>query len=317
MRIYISFDCNIGFDMILRSLNKLEEAHYRIAVLELNREEWIITHQPIKNQVLLTHKPSFWLHFHFNGDGVEWQDYSLPIPNYLCYANRGYFIAWQIDGYFGTKRGIEYVNDVIARVLVSFAVDRPQRLLYKPNIKEADHYYPRIRRLQEFVNLKSLSSSKEAPVRADSYTDYMFWAIKLYTEDLIRSQGIVSYQQLESFAYSNFESKERSTLRAKCRSIFNWYEKRGWKLPKYTRSRKTKTDKELQLTRQERAKQNTKERAEKARSKVLEVVTGLLAPDYRKKSGSWHIGKIAKDTSLSSLTVSKYLKQFTEEGIIE
>ncbi len=251
-----------------------------------------------------------------DGAGSEWQDANLPIPNYIYHANKGYFVAWQIDGYFGTQKGTEYLNDVIGRVLVTFVDNRPQRLPYKPDVKSADHYYPKIRRLKEFNGLDSLKNRSKAAVRADSFSDYMFWAIKLFCEDLIRSQGIVSYQQLEEFAYSNFEGKERSTLRAKCRSIFNWYEKRDWSIPVSTRVRKTKTDKELKMTRQERAKQNTAERAEKARSKVYEVVTGLMSPDYKKKSGSWHIGKIAKDTSLSSLTVSKYLKEFKAEEII-
>ena len=155
------------------------------------------------------------------------------------------------------------------------------------------------------------------PVRAESFKDFIFWAIKLYCEDLIRSQGLAVYSQLEEFALSNFlKRKDASTLKAKCRSIFNWYEGRDWELPKNTRKRKTKDDKELLMTRQERALKNTEARQERARTKVINAVTGLMSETYKKKSGAWHIGKIAQDVGLTPKTVSKHLKELQKEGVI-
>lgn len=245
--------------------------------------------------------------FHMTGNGTEWIDEGLPIPTYLEHINKGYLIAWAIDGYFGTQKATEYLNDIIARVLITFKELKPKRLLYKPKIESASHYLPKIYKLKELQQLKSLKKRIHAPSRADSFEDHVFWSIKLYCEDLIRSQGLPTFYQLEDFAYQNFNHKDKSTLRAKCRSIFNWYEANDWKLPY---KRKTKTAEELKLTRQERAIANTKAREEKARNKVINTITGLMSATYKKKNGSWNISKIAEDTNLNRRTVSKYLKEY-------
>jgi hypothetical protein len=119
---------------------------------------------------------------------------------------------------------------------------------------------------------------------------------------------------VEDWAYIQFDDykKGKSTVRAKCRSVWNWYDTQGWELPKYTRKRKTKDDKELFMTRQERAISNSKAKAEKARKAVINAITGLYADEYKKKSGTWHINKIAEATGLSRRIVSKYLKQWEE-----
>lgn len=260
-----------------------------------------------------------------NGDGVEWQDERLPTPNYLEHANRGYFIGWQVEGFFATQRGIEYLNDIVGRVTISLSDCRPQRLLYKPDMNEAQAlYYPKIHKLFEFQSAKSLQSKTHAPLRADNLggKDYCFWAIKLYTEDLIRQfkEGTpVPYQMIEDWAFMQFDDhkKGKSTVRAKCRSIWNWNDKRDWELPKYQRKRKTKNDKELQMTRQEIALKNTEARAEKTRKKVINAITGLFAKDHLcKKNGTWSYAKIAEYTQVNIKSVSKYMKEFERQNIV-
>ncbi len=66
------------------------------------------------------------------------------------------------------------------------------------------------------------------------------------------------------------------------------------------------------MTRQERARANTQAREEQAKTKVLNAITGLMAETYKKKSGSWHIGKIADDTNLHRRTVAKYIKELSD-----
>ena len=260
--------------------------------------------------------------FHFTGNGTEWIDEGLPIPTYLEHINKGYLIAWAIDGYFGTQKATEYLNDIIARVLITFKDLKPKRQLYKPKIEGSPfrsvrpqnsgrygaHYLPKIYKLKELQKLKSIKKHIHAPSRADNFEDHVFWSIKLFCEDLIRTQGLPTFSQLEEFAYSNFNYKDKSTLRAKCRSIFNWYETNDWKLPY---QRKTKTAEELKLTRQERARANTEERAARAKAKVTNAVTGLMAETYKKKSGTWNITKIAEDTNLNRRTVTKYIKELS------
>jgi len=123
---------------------------------------------------------------------------------------------------------------------------------------------------------------------------------------------------VEDWAYTQFYDykKGKSTVRAKCRSVWNWYDVQGWELPKYTRRRRyntTKELKELEMTRQERALSNSKARADKARKAVINTITGIFSDEYKKKSGAWHMGKIAEATKLNRKVVSKYLKQWEEE----
>jgi hypothetical protein len=128
--------------------------------------------------------------FHFTGNGTEWIDEGLPTPTYLEHINKGYLIAWAIDGYFGTQKATEYLNDIIARVLITFKDLKPKRQLYKPKFESASHYYPKIYKLQELKQLKSLRNKINAPTRANNFADHTFWAIKLYCEDLISSQNL-------------------------------------------------------------------------------------------------------------------------------
>jgi len=159
--------------------------------------------------------------------------------------------------------------------------------------------------------LKSLKKKVKAPARADSFGDMVFWSIKLYCEDLIRANGIAGYEQLEDFALNNFlHKKDRSTLKAKCRSIWKWYEARDWKL----QERRTKKSKgEVMATRQEHAKTMAQTKALKAKTKVINAITGLMAETYKKKNGSWNAKAIANDLKMSQPTVAKYIREYQDE----
>jgi len=250
-------------------------------------------------------KTNTWLNFHLNGNGTEWIEKDIPTPTYLEHLNKGYIIAYCLNGFFGTQKGSIYLNDIIARFILTFADLEPYRVKEEPNIKPAGHYSKKIYKLKELQALKSLNNKRLIPTRAEQYHDYTFWAIKLFCEDLIKSQGIATYQQLEDFAYSNFE-KECSTLRAKCRSIFNWYEVRDFKISGYKRKM---TKKEYEMTRRERALENNRIRKERAKLKVLDATTGLMQNNYKKVNGSWNISKIAKELNMSVNTVKKYINK--------
>lgn len=282
----------------------------------MSQERCIIQDLEKNVKHLLPHKPTFWLHFYMSGKGIEWQDESLPVPNYLYHANRGYFIGWQVDGFFATQKGIEYLNDIIGRITISLKECTPQRLLYKPDMKEKSaHYYPKIYKLMRFRSLKSLSKKTHAPLRADSLggKDYCFWAIKLYTEDLIRQfdEGTpVPYHLIEDWAMVQFDDhkKGQSTVRAKCRSIWNWNDKNNWVLPKHYIK---KNQKEVLMTRQEIALKNSEKKAKETREKIINAVTGLFARENLcKKNGSWSYSKIADFTNTNIKTVSKYMKEY-------
>jgi len=249
-----------------------------------------------------------------DGKGVEWLDEGLPIPNYLEHSNRGYFIGWQIDGFFATQKGVEFLNDIVGRITIGLSDCKPNRLPWKPEMsEELAHYYPKIHKLLAFRGIASLTKKTNAPTRADALggKDYCFWAIKLYTEDAIRQFGEgtpVPYQIIEDWAYNQFSGHKKglSTVRAKVRSVWNWNDKRDWELPKnYIK----KDAKEVLMTRRERALKNSEARQEEARKLIIDATSGLMSPEYKKKSGAWHLGKIANATRLSTKTVSKHLKE--------
>ncbi len=183
------------------------------------------------------HKKGFWLHFYMSGNGSEFLDYKLPTPSYLEHygGSGGYAVAWLIDGKFHTLKGQAFLNDVIARFSISFADLSPKRLPYKPNYQKSNkeaHILNKAYSLKSFsTRLKSIQTKKEIPQRAEAFEDLIFWAIKLFAEDLIREYKIIPYQLLEDFAVNQFlYKKDLSTLRAKSRNIFNWYEKRNFEI---------------------------------------------------------------------------------------
>jgi len=265
-------------------------------------------------------KTDIWLHFTLKGDGVEWIDRELPIPTTLLHYNeKSYSIAWRIDGFFWTKKNQEYLNDAIVRFLFTFADLEPKRKNFIPNISRNTHYYDKTYTLKEFSrNLKSLKNKKKAPTRADNFEDYCFWAIKLYAEDLIRSYGVIPYEQLENFALENFkEKKDISTLRAKCRSIWNWYNDRDWDISTKKKPKKYLNNKEkYEATRSSRTKKlkdvNRSRRIE-TRKKIRELIFSENANDYKfKSSGEWNISKIAKELKMSRDTVRAYIVDITK-----
>ena len=197
---------------------------------------------------------------------------------------------------------------MIARFLVTFKEQKPQRIENRPNITPAGTYLPKIYKLRELQQLKSLSNKKLPRAAADSFEDFTFWAIKFYCEDLIRAQGMATADQLIDFALSNFEGKEYSTLKAKCRSIWNWYEQKDWKIPEPYK-RKCSED-EYMATRQENIKKVHANTTLKNRNKIKAILDDIfLQDDIKFKNGKYRVGEIAKLTNLTRQSVSKYLKE--------
>lgn len=260
--------------------------------------------------------PNTWLFFYLYGAiGVEWQDEGLPPPCYLLHSNAGATIGWQIKGFPGTIKAREYFNDIIARVVITFADYRPQRVQRPDKSLDADaHVNATVAYdLKQFGNLKSLywrgqKAEKFALVKAGEQ-DKIFWAIKLYVEARIKQQGEgtpVIYQELEAWAFETFwiderRAKDKSTLRAKCRSVWNWYDARGWTIPK----------KESQMTRSERARANAKLKAIRAENAVRSAVQSLKFLNERIS-----IRKVAEYAQVSKSTAEKYLRKLREEGLI-
>ncbi len=227
------------------------------------------------------------------GDGSEIFEYSLPLPHGYTRNGDIYTIEYIVNGFFHTNKSIAYLNDILARFTLSMKV-----LDTRVTSSEDEGI-----ELSYFQCLKSIKRANDYE-KGDRGEDNIFWSIKLYTEDLIRESGegnLISYFLIESFAFARFidRAKDKSTLKAKCRSIWNWYDERGWTIPR----------KGLGMSRQEGAKKAREKRMADTKRKILSIVTGMFKDDYKTKSGRWNISKIAKDSETSRNSVMKYLKE--------
>lgn len=248
-----------------------------------------------------------WLHIAFNSDISDELGNTVPYPQHHYLKCNKIVYCWLIDGFFETNNNIQYLNDIIARFKITF--NDCQYL--KKHTVERSSITPL--KLKQFQNLKSRVVDKvNERTQYDSTKDFIFWCIKFYAEDVIQEKGIVVYDDLESFAFENFIdlAKDNSTLKSKCRSILRFYINNNYTLSK--KKEYIKKDKgEVMATREQHARNMTKKREEKARKKVLNVITGMFKDDYKKKDGSWHISKIAKDSDTNRRTVMKYLPKET------
>jgi len=255
------------------------------------------------------------LHFEVAGDGTEWIDANLPTPNYFYRNNsinglsKCYCIAYLLDGFFKTKNNQAFLNDIIARFILTLPVSG--RLMHSPRDKhkQIDTIY----HLKDFQALKSITKAYvpklNNPMKGEDST---FWELKLFIEYQIKKNGgegsFVDYTTVYDHAMNFYNFKDFSTGRAKVRNIWNWYESRDWQYH-ILKNNSNKTKKEIFMTRQERARANAVKREQESKQKVLNAVTGMFADqEYKKKSGSWNITKIAKDLHMARDTVSKHLK---------
>ncbi len=122
----------------------------------------------------------------------------------------------------------------------------------------------------------------------------------------IRLEDLKNYcLTIAELGYEVIGGKGISTAHAKAKNIAQWvynYYRTGRK------PRKTKSQEELKMTRIERSKANAKLKYDKVHKKIINIVTGMFASEYKKKDGSWNISKIAKDANVDRKTVYKHLR---------
>lgn len=247
-----------------------------------------------------------WLQISFSDDITSELGNIIPYPHYHYTKNNKLVYCWLIDGFFETKTNIQFLNDIIARFKITFETSQ-----YLKHTKDINSTICPLK-LKSFQNLKSRAIQKiQQTARFDGSRDFIFYCLKLHAEIIIKEKGIFSYDELLEFAMINFieKSKDRSTLKAKCKNIFNWYLERNFEL---TQTVYIKKEKDLVMaTRTEHAKKMTEKRSNEAKKKILNCITGMFAYEYKKPNGSWNIMKIAKDSGTSRNTVMKYLPKET------
>lgn len=231
------------------------------------------------------------------GDGLEMFDYSLPTPDAYHRYGDTYTLEYLLNGFFHTIKGIDNLNDILARFTLSMPVRSIETSLVPKNMYGGY-------RLEYFKGLKSISRAKNYE-KIDNGQDNLFWSIKLYTEALIRESGegnLVAYSLIESFAFDRFidRAKDKSTLKAKCRSIWNWYDARDWTIP---------TRKGLGMSRSEGAKIAHTKLAKDTEAKVKKAIGGLQFMQEK-----INIANVARDAGVDRNTAKKYL---IELGFLE
>jgi hypothetical protein len=239
----------------------------------------------------------FWLHVRASGDGLEIVEYKLPTPNYYQRTDESsYYVAWLLNGYFGTVKSRAYLNDMIARLSLGMKIIN--RLYYAPKKMEGRAY-----ELKEFQNLPSLPSKTAQRPNTEKYDDAIFWAIKLESIHRIRLYGWLDHDSLWEWAHEIFitKAKDRSTLRAKVRSVWQWYRDRDWKID----------DRSFTMRRAEAAAKATKVRQERIKAKIQAAINVLRL--YGKKITA---EAVTKEAGIARGTAQKYIKQLKEDGAI-
>ncbi len=220
-----------------------------------------------------------------------------------------YYYQFVVDGVFDTTKGVIFLNDIIARFMITF----PSYGVEKQEVKRVPARKEGLK-LKQFQGLKSVKKLSTNFYKTNLFTnkDNVFWALKIALETQLE-QGNISYETFEDFAFANFEdkAKDRSTLRAKCRSIYNYYADRNFE----TRTRgKYKNHQhyleETMATRQQNMAKINNKRKEDCRRVIVGLITGLTSFEYKKQNGEWNVSKLAKDTKLTRKTIYKYLAEY-------
>ena len=223
------------------------------------------------------------------------------------------FIVYKlvVDGFGGTKRAKRFETDILLRFQIlndDIFSDIETKFTSEPssyNLKELSRVLPSLPRYNKDFNARVLDNPKK-------YEDLYFWAMKAQMELLIKQGYTQSYNTLLNWAFEKFPNKEYSTLKAKAKSIFNWYWDRGFKV--YEAYERKTTDEEYQMTRSENMKRvKTLQKATtQAKIKALIDDSGLFECDFRHKDGQYkglvNVPKLARYMNVSEMTIRRNLK---------
>lgn len=237
-------------------------------------------------------------------------DENLPTPNKIQLMHGlvpKFAIMYHIAGYTGTTKSRAFFNDIVARFCLTLPVQ--ERLPFELN---TEYQTERIYHLKEFQSLKSLKTHFGAINYTPKNNDLIFWSLKIYIEqNIISLGGFVPYQTVEIWAFGMFEAKakDRSTLKAKCRDVWAWYEKRDWRLSLLAKRNK-KSKEEVMATRLQHIKKVNQNRKTKVKVAIKTVLEDMFVQEQIKyKNGNYKISAIAELTGISRQAVSRYLKE--------
>ena len=249
----------------------------------------------------------------------------MPDVSALWFLNHGlYIVKFEIDGYFSTAKGVEYLQDAIARFVQTYGEDAVK--LATPPRKTPDYEREKVIHLREFTaNLDSLKQkvANKAPLNVEAI-DETFWAMKLWVERQLSQNRIPTECEIEAIGSTYAPHKERSTIRAKARSIYRWYAEIGFQTTRDARTEKErkiedrlryllktgKTEDEI-MTRQEAARVATQTRMARVQAKIEQAIN-LLKMENKKIT----VRAVAEFAQVGHTTAAKYLKELRSQGAI-
>jgi type II secretory ATPase GspE/PulE/Tfp pilus assembly ATPase PilB-like protein len=166
--------------------------------------------------------------------------------------------------------------------------------------------------------------------------DRLFEATRWHLYRKAYADGTESITEDYAYALLSMENemltkpREHSAVKGKARRMSEYMQKKFVLLnkrykdfskeekAKYMRNyrkqkRKTKNEKELEMTRRERALSNNAKRVAQTKASVKALMNNLISDEYKKKNGSWHIKRMAESLGMSARIISKYVKEIEEE----
>lgn len=248
---------------------------------------------------------------------------TYEFSNIIC--DLGLFVGWEIvenitaqfivyklvvDGFGGTKRAKRFETDILLRFQIlndDIFSDIEKKITSEPssyNLKELSNRLPSLPKYDKDFIARVLDNPKK-------YEDLCFWAMKAQMELLIKQGYTQSYNTLLEWALEQFSSKEFSTLKAKAKSIFNWYHARSFKI--FGAYERKTTDEEYQMTRSENMKRVKALQKNKTQGAIKEILNGLFADEYKHQKGRFkglvNVPKLARYMGVSEKTILRNLKE--------
>lgn len=219
-----------------------------------------------------------------------------------------------LDGYTTTYKSYNYLQDLMTRLA---QLDLKREIIAKIDYKDiyCENYDAKFR---DFGNLPSVQQQKNLFYgdRVANDHDPYFWYMKHYIEYLIKtriSHPLSYYKLMLDEAIKRFPLKDFSTLKAKAKSIFRYYEKRDFKIfEKYERKL---NDKELAMTRSENMKRVKELQKMKTRAFIKELISNenLFENEFIHSEGQYkglvNVEKLSNYTKISKITIRKHLKE--------
>jgi len=233
----------------------------------------------------------------------------MPDASALWLLNRGlYIVKFEIDGYFSTSKGVKYLQDAIARFVQTYGEEAVK--LATPPRKTPDIEREKVIHLREFTaNLDSLRQkiANKVPLNVEAI-DETFWAMKLWVERQLSQSRIPTECEIEAIGSTYAPHKERSTIRAKARSIYRWYALRGFEPTKDARKRFKGAK---PMTRQEACRVANQAKTARVKAKIEQAVNV-----FKMQNEKITVRKVAEFAQVGHTTAAKYLKELRSQGAI-